>query len=295
MAGGTRDIETIVVPPGSAHTEPADSLIATLFGDGGQSLSLVDSGGAALWVANSLAPGLEELTLAAPHAPGEPMRGTIGRGGVAVMRGTLKDSTTPSPRMIDGVPNPLAPAIDLATVIEQLEPDLAPGAPRERVVHSDMRLYVDNGVGKGGPGIRYGYPDAPGFLHQVMEGTQAFKLGIPNRRLVEDGKPSSAIKLCVEYGTLMIFLGPYQIPDHLGLQVGDLADVYLYSNLRDNDSDRDSEEQFTEDDSDSTGVSSNDEDGSRTLIEAAEGTGAQRIRLGQQGRRHQIISLEIIP
>ena len=105
VAGGTRDIETIVVPPGTAHTEPADSLIATLFGDGGQSLSLVDSGGAALWVANSLAPGLEELTLATPHAPGEPMRGTIGRGGAAVMRGTLKDSTTPSPRMIDGVPN----------------------------------------------------------------------------------------------------------------------------------------------------------------------------------------------
>jgi len=162
--------------------------------------------------------------------------------------------------MIDGVPNPLAPAIDLATVIDQLEPDLAPGAPRERVVHSNMRLYVDNGVGKGGPGIRYGYPDAPGFLHQVMEGTQAFKLGIPNRRLVEDGKLSSAITLCVEYGTPMIFLGPYQIPDHLGLQVGDLADVYLYSNLRDDDSDRDSEEQFTEDDSDSTGVSSNDEE-----------------------------------
>ena len=86
-----------MVPPGTAHTEPADSLIATLFGDGGQSLSLVDSGGSAQWVANSLAPGLEELTLAAPQAPGESMRGTIGRGGAAVMKGILKTSTTPSP------------------------------------------------------------------------------------------------------------------------------------------------------------------------------------------------------
>ena len=115
MAGGTRDIETIVVPPGTAHTEPADSLIATLFGD-----SLVDSGGAALWVANSFAPGLEELA--------EPMRGTIGRGGAAVMRGTLKDPTTPSPHM-NGVPNPLAPAVDLAAAIEQLEPALGPRSP----------------------------------------------------------------------------------------------------------------------------------------------------------------------
>lgn len=80
IAGGARDIETIVVPPGTAHTEPADSLIATLFGDGAQSLSLADAGGSALWVASSLAPGLEELT-AVPQAPGEPMRGTIGRGG----------------------------------------------------------------------------------------------------------------------------------------------------------------------------------------------------------------------
>ena len=81
IAGGTRDIETIVAPPGTAHTEPADSLIATLFGGGEQSLSLVDSGGSALWVANSLAPGLEELTITTPQAPGEPMRGTLGRGG----------------------------------------------------------------------------------------------------------------------------------------------------------------------------------------------------------------------
>ena len=136
VAGGTHDIETIVVPPGTAHTEPADSLIATLFGDGAQSLSLVDAGGSALWVANSLASGLEELA-AAPQAPGEPMRGTIGRGGAAVMKGILKTSTTPSP------PNPLQPAIDLATQIEQLEPHLAPGAPRERATDSSMRLYVD--------------------------------------------------------------------------------------------------------------------------------------------------------
>ena len=257
MAGGTLDIETIVAPPGTAHTEPADSLIATLFGGGEQSLSLVDSTGSAMWVANSLAPGLEELTLATPHAPGDPMRGTIGRGGAAVMKGTLKTSTTPSPL---GVPNPLQPAIDLATQIEQLEPHLAPGAPRERAADSSMRLYVDNGVGKGGPGIRYGYPGAPGFLHEVMEGTQAFKPGIPNRRLVEDGLLSSAITFCVEDGTPMTFLGPHQLPDHLGLQVGDMADVYLYSNLRDDDSDEDSEEQFTEDDSDSAEDSSDDEE-----------------------------------
>ena len=125
-----------------------------------------------------------------------------------------------------------------------------------------MRLYVDNGIGKGGPGIRYGYPDAPDSLHEIMEGTQAFKPGIPNRRLVEDGKLSSAITLCVEDGTPMIFLGPHQIPDHVGLQIGDMADVYLYSNLRDDDddSDEDSEEQFTEDDSDGTGVRSDDEE-----------------------------------
>ena len=84
---------------------------------------------------------------------------------------------------------------------------------------------MDNGVGKGGPGIRYGHPGAFGFLHGVMEGTQAFKPGIPNRRLVEDGKLSSAITLCVEDGTPMIFLGPHQLPDHLSLQVGDMADV----------------------------------------------------------------------
>ena len=122
-----------------------------------------------------------------------------------------------------------------------------------------MRLYVDIGVGKGGPGIRYGHSGAPGFLHEIMEGTQAFKLGIPNRRLVEDGKLSSAITLCVEDGTPMVFLGPHQIPDHLGLQIGDMADVYLYSNLRDDDSNEDSE-QFTEDDSDSTEASSDDEE-----------------------------------
>jgi hypothetical protein len=123
-----------------------------------------------------------------------------------------------------------------------------------------MRLYVDNGIGKGGPGIRYGYSDAPGFLHEVMEGTQAFKPGIPNRRLVEDGKLSSAITFCVEYGTPMVFLGPHQIPDHLGLQVGDLADVYLYSNLRDDDDDPGSEEQSAEEDSDNSEASSDDEE-----------------------------------
>ena len=96
IAGGASNIETIVVPPGTAHTEPADSLIATLFSGGEQSLSLVDSGGSALWVSNSLAPGLEELAIAAPHAPGEPMRGTLGHGGAAVMKGILKTSTTPS-------------------------------------------------------------------------------------------------------------------------------------------------------------------------------------------------------
>ena len=56
-----------MVPPGTAHTEPADSLIATLFGDGAQSLSLVDAGGSALWVANSLASGLEELAACPMH------------------------------------------------------------------------------------------------------------------------------------------------------------------------------------------------------------------------------------
>ena len=123
-----------------------------------------------------------------------------------------------------------------------------------------MRLYVDNSVGNGGPGIRYDYPDAPDFLHRIMEGTQAFKQGIPNRRLVEDGKLSSAITFCVEDGTPMTFLGPHQIPDHLGLQIGDMVDVYLYSHLRDDDSDEDSEDQFTEDDSDGTGVDSDDEE-----------------------------------
>ena len=58
----------------------------------------------------------------------------------------------------------------------------------------------------------------------------------------------------------MTFLGPHQIPDHLGLQIGDMADVYLYSNLRDDDSDKDREDQFTEDDSDGTEVDSNDEE-----------------------------------
>ena len=96
----TCDIETIVVPPGTAHTEPADSLIATLFGGGEQSLSLVDSGGSALWVSSSLASGLE---LAAPHEPGEPMRGSLGRGGAAVMKGILKTSTPPSqPPIVSG-------------------------------------------------------------------------------------------------------------------------------------------------------------------------------------------------
>ena len=76
MAGGARDIETSVPPPVTAHTEPADSLIAALFGGGEQSISFVDSGGSALWVSNSLAPGLVELAIAAPHAPGEPMRGS---------------------------------------------------------------------------------------------------------------------------------------------------------------------------------------------------------------------------
>ena len=100
-----------------------------------------------------------------------------------------------------------------------------------------MRLYMDNNIGNGGPGIRYGCPDAPDFLHRAMEGHQAFKQGIPNRRLVEDGKLASAITLCVEDGTPMNFLGPHQMPDHLDLQIGDMADVYSYSNLRDDDSD----------------------------------------------------------
>ena len=191
VAGGARDIETIVVPPGTAHTEPADSLIATLFGDGTQSLSLADAGGSALWVASSLASGLEELA-AVPQAPGEPIRGTIGRGGAAVMKGTLKTSITPSP------PPPIVPGTGLEPHIE-LEPHLAPGPPRERIVHSSMRLYVDNSVGKGGPGIRYGQPDAPDFLHELMEGTHAFKPGIPNRRLIEDGSLSSAITCCVPH------------------------------------------------------------------------------------------------
>ena len=137
VAGGARDIEMIVVPPGTAHTEPADSLIATLFGGGEQSLSLVDSGGSALWVSNSLAPGLEELTTAAPHAPGEPMRGSLGRGGGAVMKGILKTSTTPSCSHLS-FPGPSSSL------------HLAPGAPRERIVHSSMPLYVDNSSGNGG-------------------------------------------------------------------------------------------------------------------------------------------------
>ena len=93
-----------------------------------------------------------------------------------------------------------------------------------------------------------------------MEGRQAFKQGIPNRRLVEDGKLSSAITFCVEDGTPMVFLGPHlhQMPDHLGLQIGDMADVYLYSNIRDDDSAEDSENHFTEDDSDGTEVDSDD-------------------------------------
>ena len=137
VAGGARDTETTVVPPGTAHTEPADSLIATLFGGGEQSLSLVDSGGSALWVSNSLAPGLEELTTAAPHAPGEPMRGSLGRGGGAVMKGILKTSTTPSCSHLS-FPGPSSSL------------HLAPGAPRERIVHSSMPLYVDNSSGNGG-------------------------------------------------------------------------------------------------------------------------------------------------
>ena len=80
---------------------------------------------------------------------------------------------------------------------------------------------------------------------RLMEGTHAFKPGIPNRRLVEDGSLSSAITFCVEDGTPMVFLGPHQIPDHPDLQVGDVADVYLYSNLRDDDSSTGSGEQFT--------------------------------------------------
>ena len=106
VAGGTSDIETIVTPPGTAHTEPADSLIATLFSGGEQSLSLVDSGGSALWVSSSLASGLEELKLAAPHAPGEPMRGSLGRGGAAAMKGTFKTSTPPSHPSHQSFPGP---------------------------------------------------------------------------------------------------------------------------------------------------------------------------------------------
>ena len=58
----------------------------------------------------------------------------------------------------------------------------------------------------------------------------------------------------------MVFPGPHQIPDHLGLQVGDMADVYLYSNLRDDDSNEDSEEQITEDESDGTEIDSENEE-----------------------------------
>ena len=146
---------------------------------------------------------------------------------------------------------------------------LAPGPPRERIVHSGMRLYVDNSIGKGGPGIRYGQPDAPDFLHGLMEGTHAFKPGIPNRRLVEDGSLSSAITFCVEDGTPMVFLGPHQIPDHPDLQVGDMADVYLYSNLRDDDSSTGSGEQFTEDDSDDSDESEVESDGEEHSLRQA--------------------------
>ena len=121
-----------------------------------------------------------------------------------------------------------------------------------------MRLYVDNSSGNGGQGIRYSYPDAPNFLHGIMEGRPAFRQSVPNRRLVEDGTLASAITLCVEDGTPIVFLGPHQMPDHLGLQIGDMADVYLYSNLRDDDSAEDSEDHFTKGDSDGTEVDSDD-------------------------------------
>lgn len=49
----------------------------------------------------------------------------------------------------------------------------------------------------------------------------------------------------------MAFLGPNQMQDHLGLQIGGMADVYLYSNLGDDDSIDGSEDNFTEDDDDS--------------------------------------------
>ena len=68
-----------------------------------------------------------------------------------------------------------------------------------------------------------------------MEGLPAFRQGVPNRRLVEGGTLASAISLCVEDATPMVSLGTNQMPDHLGLQIGDIADVYLYSNLRDDD------------------------------------------------------------
>ena len=114
------------------------------------------------------------------------MRGSLGRGGAAVMKGILKTSTTHSqPPIVPGT---------------ELEPHLAPGAPRERIVHSSMRLYVDNCSGNGGPGIRDPIY-APDFLHQRMEGLQTCRQGVPNRRLVEDGTLASAISLRVDDGT----------------------------------------------------------------------------------------------